>query len=499
MKSLYLSIVILLVGGSFIFSWMFLITPELKNEQGEFFYMTSYFGKFSQVQRVGDELSQPTPIFATYKEEVSKANGNTLEIFSSFIAYNVLTDEILWQVNRTNLVDKNTRLFLEPADVYFRFPQNTEKQNYQAYLHANEPRPFVFEDEVYLRGLKIYRFSCSFTTDASSSYPQLSPSQVLTDNTCKVLIEPITGNEIYYEENWFDYIVENGEKIPISTGNVHTTDFTVDILAKNTIDKIRLFYIYETVLPVLFSLVVGVSYFAFIIYHKQSQIIIEERSRREKHEKLSMLGDLAARVAHDIRNPLAIINNAASMMKSTPNLGEEDKKRLSQIENAVFRISHQVDSVLDYIRQRQLNIEEHNVSKLVDSVISELRNPNNIPIVRQNLDMNIKCDYQLMKIVLINILVNAIQAVGNYGKITIRASDLKDKKILEVEDTGPGISEKNLPKIFEPLFTTKQQGTGLGLSSCLNIINQHEGTITAKNNPTTFIITLPTNPNIEGS
>jgi two-component system sensor histidine kinase HydH len=99
-----------------------------------------------------------------------------------------------------------------------------------------------------------------------------------------------------------------------------------------------------------------------------------------------------------------------------------------------------------------------------------------------------------MKIVLINLLVNAIQAIGVDGKITIRAFDHPDKKIIWVEDTGPGIPEEYLTKIFEPLFTTKQQGTGLGLSSCLNIINQHGGTITAKNNPTTFIITIPTKP-----
>jgi len=77
------------------------------------------------------------------------------------------------------------------------------------------------------------------------------------------------------------------------------------------------------------------------------------------------------------------------------------------------------------------------------------------------------------------------------GSITISAREDQNNVIIEFEDTGPGIADENLPKVFEPLFTTKETGTGLGLASCKNIVERHRGTIVVKNNPTTFTITLP--------
>lgn len=97
-----------------------------------------------------------------------------------------------------------------------------------------------------------------------------------------------------------------------------------------------------------------------------------------------------------------------------------------------------------------------------------------------------------------NILSNSIDAIGeNKGNITIRARNEKDNLILEFEDSGTGISKEDIDKIFEPLFTTKQQGTGLGLASVKSIIEAHGGIISVKSPPTVFTITLPQNPNIK--
>ena len=92
-----------------------------------------------------------------------------------------------------------------------------------------------------------------------------------------------------------------------------------------------------------------------------------------------------------------------------------------------------------------------------------------------------------------NLIINAIQKLVNNGIITIRISEKADDMVqIEIEDDGHEIHEDNLEKIFEPLFTTKQIGTGLGLASCKKIVEQHGGSISAKNNPTTFTVTLPT-------
>ena len=110
-----------------------------------------------------------------------------------------------------------------------------------------------------------------------------------------------------------------------------------------------------------------------------------------------------------------------------------------------------------------------------------------------NVDNEIKCDFELMKVVLINLFINAIQATDENGKIKITSESRDNSIMIQVEDNGPGIPEDKLGKIFEPLFTTKQEGTGLGLASCKSIIEQHGGKISVKNNPTRFIIELPQN------
>jgi signal transduction histidine kinase len=89
-------------------------------------------------------------------------------------------------------------------------------------------------------------------------------------------------------------------------------------------------------------------------------------------------------------------------------------------------------------------------------------------------------------------ILNAIQAIGeNRGIINIRAKKKQDNVEIKIEDSGPGIANNIIDKIFEPLFTTKQEGTGLGLASCKSIIEQHKGTITVSSKPTTFTVVLP--------
>jgi signal transduction histidine kinase len=109
-----------------------------------------------------------------------------------------------------------------------------------------------------------------------------------------------------------------------------------------------------------------------------------------------------------------------------------------------------------------------------------------------DIDVVVECDRRQIEVVLSNLILNSIQAIDEAkGAITISISEGEENVIIKVTDSGPGISDGDLPHIFEPLFTTKQKGAGLGLTSCKNIIEQHKGTITVKNNPVTFSITLP--------
>ena len=98
-----------------------------------------------------------------------------------------------------------------------------------------------------------------------------------------------------------------------------------------------------------------------------------------------------------------------------------------------------------------------------------------------------------MEAVFANLITNSIQAINEEGNITIQASSNDDDIIIKIVDSGPGMTESVISKIFDPLFTTKSHGTGLGLSICKTIVEQHGGKISVKSNPTTFTITIPKN------
>lgn len=221
------------------------------------------------------------------------------------------------------------------------------------------------------------------------------------------------------------------------------------------------------------------------------------QSRSElENERLITIGLIAARLAHDIRNPLSVIKNTVEIMrlKFKDNMDEKVEKQLQMLTKSVTRISHQIEDVLDYVRESPLEIKEISFKELLDSILNSIKKPNTITVVIPENDAKLLCDPKKFEVVLVNLIINSIQAMKDMGEIKIRLTEQKGNYLIDIEDTGPGIPEDKIDRIFEPLFTTKQTGTGLGLASCKNIIEQHGGKITVSNNPTRFSIKLPKNP-----
>lgn len=212
-----------------------------------------------------------------------------------------------------------------------------------------------------------------------------------------------------------------------------------------------------------------------------------------KNERLGAIGQLSASMAHDLKNPLATIKTSAIIIqKQTINKDPEIEKAMQRMDRAIFRMSHQIDDVLNFVRMTPLNLSEKKISEIINDSIDSLEILNNIKLKIQDSDFIILCDVKKLETVFINIILNAIQAIGNLeGNINIKSKSNNESVEIEISDSGPKIPSEILEKVFEPLFTTKEKGTGLGLSSCRNIIEQHGGTISAKNNPTTFTIILP--------
>lgn len=218
-----------------------------------------------------------------------------------------------------------------------------------------------------------------------------------------------------------------------------------------------------------------------------------------KAERLAVLGEFSARINHDLRNPLSVIKNSTSLIKEKNLTVEQKVQQCDTIERAIFRITHQIEDVLDFVELQNMEIKPCLVSHIITNAWSEIRLPKNKTELQitYDKDVAIDCDQEQMKIALKNILLNAVQAMDYQGKIEITISEVADRVQIEIEDNGPGIPEEVLPKIFEPLFTTKQTGTGLGLSGCNNIIKSHRGKISVNtkiNAGTRFTIDLPINP-----
>ncbi|HSA97551.1 MAG TPA: HAMP domain-containing sensor histidine kinase, partial [Candidatus Nitrosotenuis sp.] len=195
-----------------------------------------------------------------------------------------------------------------------------------------------------------------------------------------------------------------------------------------------------------------------------------------------------------IKNPLTTIKSTVKLLKTLQGkpIDEYVMKRFDLMDDSIFRISHQVDGVLDYLKKTPLTMVPTSLIHIIKTSILPLTIPKNIQINLPNTDVTVKCDSVKMEVVFGNIILNSIQAIGDSaGQIYVRYVEKPDYIVIEIADSGPGIPPESMDKIFAPLFTTKQRGTGLGLSSCKNIIEQHGGKISVKNTPTTFTIMMP--------
>ncbi len=217
-----------------------------------------------------------------------------------------------------------------------------------------------------------------------------------------------------------------------------------------------------------------------------------------RHEKLVVLGQLAGGMSHELRNPLGAIKNAAyflSMVLEEPEL--EVKETLDILEREVATSERIISSLLDFARPKSLTRRKVDINEILEGVLSGADMPENIEMVSQ-LDETlpvILADPDQLNQVFGNLILNAIQAMLEGGQLVIK-SEISSPEWVSVSfiDGGVGISEENLNKLFEPLFTTKARGIGLGLAVVKTIVEGHGGTIEVESEVgkgSTFTVRLP--------
>jgi two-component system, NtrC family, sensor kinase len=220
-------------------------------------------------------------------------------------------------------------------------------------------------------------------------------------------------------------------------------------------------------------------------------------------EKLAALGQMASVVGHELRNPLAVMNNSVYFLKTKlgaaagqDGLDSKVEKHLNIVEGEIAKSNTIIRDVLDFVRNRELITSVHQVDDLVAKAIERIQLPNGVSLSKQLTlgETEALVDEDELRQVLVNLMENACQAMIKGGTLTVGTKAQDDSVEIVIGDTGCGIPQEHLKKIFDAFFTTKSRGTGLGLAVVKKIIDRHHGQIDVQSKVgegTRFRIRLP--------
>lgn len=240
-------------------------------------------------------------------------------------------------------------------------------------------------------------------------------------------------------------------------------------------------------------------------HHDHLEELVQERTREleeaqeelVRKERLAVLGQLAGGVSHELRNPLGAIKNAAYLINMVIEHPEpEVKESLEMINREVAKSDRIITSILDYARPKPPAVQAVNVNQLLGDALSPGIVPDNIETVIR-LDESlplVMADPEQMARVFSNLILNAVQAMPEGGRLTVSSAAADDKVAVSVEDSGAGIPKENLDKIFEPLFSTRAKGIGLGLAIARDMMERNGGSIevhSEEGKGSTFSVKLP--------
>lgn len=218
------------------------------------------------------------------------------------------------------------------------------------------------------------------------------------------------------------------------------------------------------------------------------QELQQNLERLRKAERLYAAGQLSASLAHEIRNPLLSISGAAGILKRGHASQENVQECLEIIDKESQRLNKLLTHFLDFARPRAPRFQRTDLAAVIDSVVTLAGHSPGAGAVEllcqvQDTLPEIECDPEQLKQVLLNLLINAIQANDGAGQVRITAAAGDQRVSIAIRDQGCGIPAEQRDRIFDPFFTTKENGTGLGLAIASKIVEQHGGLLAADDNP----------------
>jgi signal transduction histidine kinase len=227
-------------------------------------------------------------------------------------------------------------------------------------------------------------------------------------------------------------------------------------------------------------------------------------TRSKKHEHLVELGQLVGGLAHEIKNPLSTISLNLQLLGEDLRLEDDEThrrllRRLSSVQEETVRVRDILEDFLRFAGKIELSLQVVDLGRLIEELVDFFSPQADTAriILRTSIGPEpVRCsvDPDLVKQAILNLLLNAVQAMKEGGELLVRLTGARGKAIIEVIDTGPGIGKDDLEKIFNIYYSTKERGTGLGLPTTRRIIRELDGTIRVESEVgkgTRFVITLP--------
>jgi signal transduction histidine kinase len=216
-------------------------------------------------------------------------------------------------------------------------------------------------------------------------------------------------------------------------------------------------------------------------------------------EKFTSTGRIARTIAHEVRNPLTNISLAAEQLQESGIQNNESSMLLDMINRNTVRINQLVSDLLNATKVIELHNKTVNINKIIDETLAMAADRIDLGKVKVEKNYlpegcNVSVDEEIIKVAFLNIIVNAIEATEkNKGVLKLKTRKDGNRCIVEIEDNGSGMDEDTQQKLFEPYFTSKPDGNGLGLTNTQNIIMTHRGKISVRSKPgkgSVFTVTL---------
>ncbi|MFQ5865943.1 MAG: PAS domain-containing sensor histidine kinase, partial [bacterium] len=249
------------------------------------------------------------------------------------------------------------------------------------------------------------------------------------------------------------------------------------------------------------QLALGMNAMADKLQKARNHLLEHHRQELLQVEALAKIGELAAGMAHEIKNPISGIVFAANSILRDTNLNDNRREIFEEILKQANRAEQNLESLLAFARQSRLERFPTDLNAIIERILLFIRQQSDMKLIKAESDLDkelpeVLVDPKQIEQVLLNLIINAVQAMPQGGHLTVstRYHEANNRVCISVQDTGVGISREARDQVFQPFYTTKVKGVGLGLALCKEVVLRHRGTISFDSEVgtgTTFTIELP--------